>query len=323
MFCMNNTPAPLSGKVFITGGAGFLGRGIIRRAYDDGWPCDITIYSRDEEKQFRIRQRWPDVQCILGDIGDKELLYASMAGHDTIIHAAAVKDVPIAELNPEQAITVNAVGSRNVLWAANMIGARTCIGISTDKACLPVNIYGATKLVMERLFAGYRHPGRTRSLCVRYGNVVGSTGSIIPIFKEQLRTRGRVSVTDPQMTRFWLSINEAIDLILMAACSGSHGGVFVKKCASMKIGDLAEMIAGNNIDIIGRRPGEKQHETLIHYQESVLAEELPRDGIVILHPQIQPPPTEGKEAWTYQSGNPTHWLSPDTMQMMIANVEGL
>lgn len=317
---------PLSGKVFITGGAGFLGRGIIRRATDESWDCDITVYSRDEEKQHRIQQRWPHVQCILGDILDKDTLFAAMAGHDTVIHAAAVKFVPEAELNPEQTINVNAVGSRNVLWAANMIGAEVCVGISTDKACMPVNIYGATKLAMERLFAGYRHPSGTRAVCVRYGNVVGSTGSIIPVFEEQLRTRGRVTVTDPKMTRFWLSADEAVDLILVAISTPDRpGGVFVKKCASMQMGNLAKLIADHRVDMIGRRPGEKMDETLIHYQESVLAEDFyeESDQLVILHPQTSGVSIAAKEPWTYSSGSPMHWVTPGEMRAMIANAEEL
>ena len=317
---------PLSGKIFITGGAGFLGRGIIRRATDENWPCDITVYSRDEEKQFRVRQRWPHVRTVLGDIGDTDMLLAAMAGHDTIIHAAAVKFVPEAEWNPEQTINVNAVGSRNVLWAANMVGARVCVGISTDKACLPVNIYGATKLAMERLFAGYQHPGPTNAVCVRYGNVVGSTGSIIPIFQEQFSAGGRVTVTDPLMTRFWLSVDRAVELIqdAVAHAHDRPGCVFVHKCASMQMGKLAEMIAGHAVDIIGVRPGEKMDETLVHYQESVMAEDFfeESDQLIILHPQTSTA-LEGKRPWTYSSASPMHWVTPDEMQRTIEEAKGL
>ncbi len=322
---------PLSGKIFITGGAGFLGRGIINRATDENWPCDITVYSRDEEKQFRVRQRWPHVRTVLGDIGDTDMLLAAMAGHDTIIHAAAVKFVPEAELNPEQTINVNAVGSRNVIWAANMVGAKVCVGVSTDKACMPVNIYGATKLAMERLFAGYRHPGPTSAVCVRYGNVVGSTGSIIPIFEEQLRVLGRVTVTDPLMTRFWLSVNSAVELIQVAVAAASErpGGVFVHKCPAMQMGKLAELIAGQAVDIIGIRPGEKMDETLIHYQESVMAEDFyeESDRLIILHPQTMirqaAAVIQGKKPWTYSSASPMHWVTPEEMQRTIQEAKGI
>lgn len=279
-------------RIFITGGAGFLGRAILRRAEREGWGSEITIYSRDEEKQHQIRDRWPSVHCILGDIRNLDRLMVAMHGHDLVIHTAAVKFVPEAEYNVGETVEVNVQGAINVAAAAYAAGVRAVVGISTDKACLPINLYGATKMLMERYYAEANNWGggaRTRFVLARYGNVVGSTGSIVPVFRRQLERNGRVTVTDPAMTRFWLSPDDAVDLVVRAAeaaLAGAGGTTFVPRCGAMSIGDLARLIvegwisaadpgavatprrsAEDYIDIIGPRPAEKKHEALVHQFE--------------------------------------------------------
>ena len=324
----------LAGRIFVTGGAGFLGRGLIRAAERNGWDCQFTIYSRDEEKQHKLRRRWPNVRCILGDVRDRDRLEQSMAEADIVIHAAAIKFIPEAEANVAEAISVNVGGSQNVVNAAFKDWPKVIVGISTDKAALPVNTYGATKMLMERLFtrasAGQVLPPTFVS--VRYGNVVGSTGSIIPLFQDQLRRNGKVTVTDPTMSRFWISIDEAVDLILLAVgqAHARPGGIFVPRCKSMNIGKLAEMIVGEqgldpseSIEIMGLRPGEKKHEELVHYQESVLAEKW-NDDYFVLHPQAGEHEwvNRDQEPWTYSSLYAER-LSAEEMQAMIEDAKDL
>lgn len=271
----------LQGNIFITGGAGYLGRGIMRRARRESWPCRITVYSRDETKQDVCRQLYPEHRYILGDIRDRDRLETTMIGHDIVIHAGAIKYVPEAEYNVEETLKVNLDGSRNVIQAARKAGIRQCVGISTDKATTPVNTYGASKMLMERAFSEVDCD--TVYKCVRYGNVVGSTGSVIPFFQRQRRDLGRLTVTDPEMTRFWMSVDEAIDTILFALEYGTSGGIIVPRPRSMSIGALADVIAdGMPIDHIGARPGEKVHEELIHYQESVRVKTHNRDYYELL-----------------------------------------
>lgn len=266
----------LSGNVLITGGAGFLGRAILARAQREEWPCRFTVYSRDEEKQWKLRDRFPAVRCILGDVRDAERLTSAMPGHETVIHAAAIKFVPEAEFNVLETVQVNVNGTRNVALAAVQARVKEAIFVSTDKACLPVNLYGATKMVGERIWAEYNGHGLTRFSTARYGNVVGSTGSIIPVFRRQLKERGKVTVTDPAMTRFWMGTDEAIDCILGALHWGGRipGVTVASMCRSMSIAGVAAMVASEadgEIEIVGPRPGEKKHETLVHEYEIVRA----------------------------------------------------
>lgn len=306
----------LKGKVFVTGGSGFLARAIYRRAESENWDCEFTCYSRDEEKQAHIAREFDNVRCILGDVRDLHHLTGHVWGHDTIIHAAAVKFVPEAERNVLEAIKVNIDGARNIIRVAGRQGVKRVIGISTDKACLPVNVYGTTKMLLERSFAEANRMGlTTRFVTVRYGNVVGSTGSIVPLFRRQMKERKRVTVTNPDATRFWLSVDAAVNLILFALgnIEDHPGGVFVSECPSMKIGDLARLIAGEApVDIIGMRPGEKAHETLIHRMESPRTEWL-EDYVV-----VSPATVSGRgEVWEYTSDKPKAWVTNEEMLQMI------
>ena len=340
----------LAGNVLITGGAGFLGRSILRRIEREGWPARVTIYSRDETKQDLVRRRWPDVRCVLGDVRDRERLAAAMVGHDTVIHAAAMKYIPEAEHNVLECVAVNVEGSRNVAMAAIQAGVRTVVGLSTDKAAAPLNTYGMTKAIMERVFGeadqlSAQGDHRTAFVLVRYGNVVSSTGSVIPLFRHQLATLGEVQITDRRMTRFWLSADDAIDLITTAIENARlfPGGIFVPKCGALSVLAMARMVveerdaaadvvpaAGHTVDErireVGVRPGEKVHETLVLWAESprtirltsvdALDHETPIPAFVIQPPIAIP---HGDREFTYSSDAPAFWIEPQDMATMIAD----
>lgn len=327
----------LTGNVLLIGGSGFLGRATIRRAKREHWPCDFTIYSRDETKQWEVKNRWPDVRCVLGDVArDIDRLAAVMQGHETVIHMGAVKYIPEAEWNVEETVVVNIDGSRNVIAAAKIAGVQNVIGISTDKACAPLNLYGATKMVMERLFTEANRVGKraTKFATVRYGNVLGSTGSVIPLFARQIEEFGECRITDARMTRFWLSVDEAIDLILLALGEMQErpGVTLVGLNPAMTITDLARAVwqierdmfdpAVGKLVYTGMRPGEKLHESLFNEQEAPRAYSL-KDGAGELRgyglvpatdkPVMEPGiPTEG-----YSSNNPIRWLKPSDVTSLI------
>ncbi len=303
-------------NVLVTGGAGFLGRGILRQADQRDWR--ITVYSRDEHKQEACRQRFPEARYVLGDVRDTEHLAAAMTGHDLVIHGAAIKYVDRAELNAAETLSVNVGGSESVITAARFAGIQRVVGISTDKAVKPVNIYGASKMGMERLFAEASLPGGTEFVCVRYGNVIGSTGSVIPLFQKQLAEHGKVMVTNPNMTRFWMSIDEAVDLIVLALNDAQPGSITVPMVKAMTMEDVVRSAVGDNADrdIIGERPGEKVDEALIHYQESVRVVRYSD------HFEVMPPGSPiGEEPFTLSSKNPHYWMSPEEMRVHIADAE--
>lgn len=312
----------LEGKIFVTGGAGFLGRALIRRAQREKWPCSFTIYSRDEEKQWALQNKYGShIRCYLGDVRDYQSLTSLMPGHDLVIHAAAIKFIPEAERNVWETIKVNIDGSRNIVRAAAYSNVPKVIAISTDKACQPTNVYGMSKAIMEKLVAeSNRWREKTLFGCVRYGNVIGSTGSIIPVFKKQLERSKKLLVTDKEMTRFWLSADQAIDLIILAQreLPDMPGGVWVPRCGAMSIFGLAELIAeGAPIDIVGIRPGEKIHEDLIHHQESTRAEQ--RGDYFVLRNTL----LRKGEGWTYRSSNPSRWIPAEEMSKMIVDAENI
>lgn len=319
----------LTGNVLLTGGSGFLGRAILRRATKEGWPARFTVYSRDEEKQWNLKHRHPDVRCVLGDVArDLERLISVANGHETIVHMGAVKFIPEAEHNVLETIDVNINGSRNVGLAAIAGGVRTVIGISTDKACSPLNVYGMTKAVMERMYGELNRMSATNFVTVRYGNVVGSTGSVIPVFKRQIEDSGMIKVTDSRMSRFWLSVDDAIDLILWANKESveNAGKTFISMCPSMLIDDLAKAVWKMNskkepyITYTGIRPGEKLHEALFNEQESPRID-IWKDGFIMR------PATEAgnklPEMMAYTSDHPRRWLKEQEMQQLILDAENI
>jgi UDP-N-acetylglucosamine 4,6-dehydratase len=261
----------LGGNVLITGGTGFLGRAILARAAREHWSAQFTIFSRDEQRQALVRNKYPDARYILGDVRNTEQLELLFTGHDIVIHTAAIKFIPEAEFNVSECIDVNVAGSASVIRAARKAGVAFVIGISTDKACAPVNTYGMTKSLMERLFGEASHVAcDTHYVCCRYGNVIGSTGSVIPVFNQQLIDNDLVTVTHPRMTRYFITADEAIDIIL-DSFNIHNGSTIIPTPKAMYTGDLAFCITQdvNKIKTIGLRPGEKMHESLLNMSESV------------------------------------------------------
>lgn len=313
-------------KVLITGGAGFLGRAILRQVKRGDLDWDVTVYSRDEAIQEECQKRYPDFRYILGDVRDFYRLCAAMAGFEWVVHAAALKYIPQAELNATECISVNVDGSRNVLAAARQNGVERVVGISTDKAVQPVNIYGMTKAIMERLFSEQQqHYQVPTCVCVRYGNVIGSTGSVLPIFRQQEKDLRKVRITDPLMTRFWMGVDEAISIIETALTPPddmlgvASGSIIIPPVRAMTLLDSAKAATREDIDveIIGTRPGEKQHESLLHEQESVRTRA--HDDLFL---ELLPPGTPAEAApFTISSDNPQHLMCQVEMRELIADAE--
>lgn len=318
----------LAGNVLITGGSGYLGRAILEKAKRENWPARFTVYSRDETKQWELKHRFPQVNCVLGDVSrDLDRLIMLCYGIDCIIHAAAIKHIPEAEHNVQETIDVNVVGSRNVAVAAIASGVTKVVGISTDKASAPLNVYGMTKAIMERLFSEFSRNSKTDFVTVRYGNVVGSTGSVIPLFKRQIVEYGQIRVTDQRMTRFWLAPFDAVDMIT-AAYHDAHdlsGKTLIAACPSMRITDLAEAVfkyskssSDKNIVYTGMRPGEKLHESLFNEQEAPRVSSF--KSYMAMRPATSIEPSSGFTQG-YSSDNPRRWLSVNEMVEMMYQAE--
>ena len=262
-------------SILVTGGTGSFGKAFARTILDECSPHKVIVYSRDELKQHEMQRVHgfddPRVRYFLGDVRDKERLQRAMAGVDIVVHAAALKQVPACEYNPHEAVKTNIDGAANIIDAAIDNGVKKVLAISTDKAVNPVNLYGATKLVGEKLFVQgntYSGGGVTRFSCTRYGNVIGSRGSVVPLFRKQ-RATGTITVTDERMTRFWLTLKQGVRFVLDSIVRMQGGEVFVPKIPSMRLVDLAKAIAPEcEIEIIGIRPGEKLHESLVSKDES-------------------------------------------------------
>jgi UDP-N-acetylglucosamine 4,6-dehydratase/5-epimerase len=260
--------------VLITGGTGSFGKMFIKVMLRDFHPKKLIVFSRDELKQHEMQTSGfddPSLRFFIGDVRDTSRLSRAMNGVDVVVHAAALKQVPACEYNPIEAVMTNVMGARNVIDAALDAEVERVLGLSTDKAVNPVNLYGATKLVAEKLFVqanSYSGEKPTRFSCVRYGNVVGSRGSVIPLFKEQSSSR-KVTVTDSRMTRFWIDLEQGVKFVV-SCIEKMHGGeVFIPKIPSMNIMDLVKAVAPNcEVKLIGIRPGEKLHETLVGEDES-------------------------------------------------------
>jgi len=259
-------------KVLITGGTGTLGKELIKKFYKE-W--DITVFSRDELKQAQLRIIYPKVKFIIGDVKDYQSVSKAVRNIDIILHCAAMKRIEVCEVNPIEAVKTNVLGTENVVMAAKEKKIKQLISISSDKGVEPVNVYGMTKAIQEKIVIaeGYN--------CVRYGNVFGSRGSVIPLFIEQVKMGVPLTVTDSKMTRFILTTDRAIELIMIALNSPMEGKVFVKKSPSVKIGDIAESFS-TNIKIIGRTIGEKMHEMLISEEETTRTEDK-GDYFIITH----------------------------------------
>ena len=319
----------INGKtILVTGGTGSFGQKFTEIALKEHSPKVIRLLSRGELLQQEMRQRFnddPRLRFFIGDVRDRDRVHRAMNGVDIVVHAAALKQVPTCEYNPIEAVRTNIDGAVNVIDAAIDNGIERVIAISSDKAVHPINLYGATKLVMERLFAqanvytGWR---KSRFSCVRYGNVVGSRGSVIPLFLEQ-RKDGVITITDEKMTRFWITLEQGVRFVI--DCIGRmHGGeVFIPKTPSMKITDLADIIAPEaEREVIGIRPGEKVNEILLTEEESRHAQEFA--NYFVIEPEH---PFWGKDnlkggkslpyGFRYTSDNNGWWLTKEELKRMM------
>ena len=320
--------------VLVTGGTGSFGKKFTKALLTEKNPKKVIIFSRDELKQHEMRTAGfddPRLRYFIGDVRDRERLVRAMHGVDIVVHAAALKQVPACEYNPMEAIKTNIMGTSNVVEAALDSGVEKVLALSTDKAVNPVNLYGATKLAAEKLVIqsnAYAAGKATRYSCVRYGNVVGSRGSVVPLFLKQ-RASGKITITDDRMTRFWLSLEQGVHFVIDCIEQMAGGEVFVPKIPSTTIVDLAKAIAPEaEIEIIGIRPGEKLHEVLISEDEARGTVE--RENMFI----VKPPETLWKRDLTYEgqplpdgfrysSDNNSEWLDLEGIKQFVAPFEEL
>jgi UDP-N-acetylglucosamine 4,6-dehydratase len=314
-------------RILLTGGTGSFGKHFCKVMLEKYPPGVIRIYSRDELKQFEMRQKFGEkgLRYFIGDVRDRDRLRRAMNGVDIVIHAAALKQVPACEYNPIEAVKTNIQGVQNVIDAAIDAGVKKVVGLSTDKAVNPVNLYGATKLCAEKLFVqgnAYSGGGEPRFACVRYGNVIGSRGSVIPLFLKQ-KENGKITVTDQRMTRFWITLDQAVELVVSALVHMQGGEIFVPRIPSMKIVDLARAVApGCEIQEIGIRPGEKLHEILVTEEEGRNA--VSYNGIYVIMPQLSWWKREnyrsGKklpDGFHYTSKENDRWLDVDALKGIV------
>lgn len=309
--------------ILVTGGTGSFGRKFIKRILKEDVK-KVIVFSRDELKQYEMAQEFIDsrMRFFIGDVRDKDRLYRAFDGVDIVIHAAAMKHVGACEYNPFEAVKTNINGAQNVIEAAIDRGVEKVIALSTDKAASPVNLYGATKLASDKLFVAansYVGEKATRFSVVRYGNVVGSRGSVVPFFKK-VRETGRVPITDSRMTRFWITLDQGVQFVL-DNLERMHGGeVFVPKIPSMNVMDLAKAIAPEcEVDIVGIRPGEKLHEAMIMEDDARHTKEF--DTYYVIQPEFswwsEEHVEKGKslpEGFKYTSDVNEDWLTVEQLR---------
>jgi UDP-N-acetylglucosamine 4,6-dehydratase len=323
-------------SILITGGTGSFGRQFVRMALQRFKPRRLAILSRDELKQFEMQQEFdaPCMRYFLGDVRDRDRMVQAMRGVDIVIHAAALKQVPAAEYNPMECIKTNVHGAENVVAAAIENEVERVIALSTDKAANPINLYGATKLVSDKLFvAGNNLAGghRTRFAVVRYGNVIGSRGSVVPFFRSLLASGKReLPITDPRMTRFWITLEQGVGFVLKSLERMQGGELFVPRIPSARITDLAEAMApGVPTAVVGIRPGEKLHEVMCPRDDSHLTLEFPDHYVIRPTIQFNLPVDHSTNAlreagkpvardFEYNSGTNAQFLSVPQLRQLIA-----
>lgn len=322
--------------IIVTGGTGSFGKKFTDHVLKNYKPKKIIIFSRDEFKQFEMSRAFPDteypIRYFLGDVRDKERLYRAFDGVDYVIHAAAIKQVPAAEYNPFEAIKTNILGAQNIVEVSIDMDITKVVALSTDKAVSPINLYGATKLAMEKLFiAGNAYVGSksTSFSVVRYGNVIGSRGSVIPLFQKLIgEGKKRLPVTDERMTRFWITLSQGVELVCRAVKDSVGGEVFIPKIPSMKITDLVKaMCPEGECEFVGIRPGEKLHESLISEDEGRSTVDL--GDIYVILPQFSfqdnklfgyaryPRTSDG---FFYRSDRNEQWLTPEEIGEIISTM---
>lgn len=322
--------------LLITGGTGSFGKAFSKYVLTRFNPEKIIIYSRDEFKQWMMANEFREysdkLRFFIGDVRDKERLERAFEGVDYVIHAAAMKQVPACEYNPNEAIKTNIHGAQNVIDAALNTGVKKVVALSTDKAVNPVNLYGGTKLVSDKLFiAANAYAGKKdiNFSIVRYGNVAGSRGSIIPFFHSIIQNGGtELPITDYRMTRFWISLQQGVELVIKALEEAKGGETFISKIPSFKITDLAKaMLPGCEMPEVGIREGEKLHEIMVTVEDSMTTYEY--DNHFIVYPQMvwndkQQPDLSGKkvpEGFSYSSGSNSEWLSVEDLQRLLKDVD--
>ncbi len=333
-------PMPdLNGKgILVTGGTGSFGRRFVAEVLARYRPARLIVFSRDELKQYEMEQDFPlsehgALRYFIGDVRDRQRLAMAMRDIDYVVHAAALKHVPTAEYNPMECIHTNVMGAENVIHAAIGAGVRQVIALSTDKAANPINLYGASKLASDKLFVAANAlggRGGARFAVVRYGNVVGSRGSVVPFFKRLVAEgAAELPITDPRMTRFWITLQQGVAFVLSSLAMMSGGEIFVPKIPSMNIVDLAETMApGVPHKMVGIRPGEKLHEIMVPEDDGRSTMEL--DDRYIIAPQfpwwsgethVQRGATHVSEGFSYASDTNTEWLSGEDMLRLLDGTE--
>ena len=321
--------------ILVTGGTGSFGKAFTKYVLTHYNPKKIIIYSRDEFKQFNMANDFSEykdkLRFFIGDVRDYSRLLRAFDGVDYVVHAAAMKQVPACEYNPNEAIKTNIDGATNIIEAALDRGVKKVVALSTDKAVNPVNLYGGTKLVSDKLFIAANAYAGAKETCfsiVRYGNVAGSRGSVIPFFKNLIE-KGETSlpITDPRMTRFWISLDEGVALVIKALEESKGGETFISKIPSFKITDLAEaMLPGCDKPNVGIREGEKLHEIMITVEDSMHTYEY--DKHFIVYPQMVwdekkraiPTGKKVEEGFSYSSGNNTEWLSVEDIRALLKDM---
>ena len=321
-------------SILITGGTGSLGKALTKRIYNK-FPRvkRVVIFSRDEQKQFQMAQEFPiekhkSIRFFIGDVRDKDRLVRAMNGIDYVIHAAAMKHVHLAEYNPSECIKTNVNGAENVIHSCLETNVTRVVALSTDKACAPINLYGATKLTSDKLFVAANNISGNKDIrfsVVRYGNVMGSNGSVIPFFIKK-RKDGFLPITDPKMTRFNISLNGGVDMVLHALENSWGGEIFIPKIPSYKITDVAKAIAPNiEHKVVGIRPGEKLHEEMITSSDSFNTYDLGKYYTILptvldwdLNEFIKTfNAKKVKKGFNYNSGENKHWETIETLRQLI------
>lgn len=318
-------------SILITGGTGSFGRAFLRQVLETRNPARVAIFSRDELKQYEMKQTYgddPRVRFFLGDIRDRDRLRMALHGVDYVVHAAALKQVDTAEYNPMEYVKTNILGSENVMLASIDAGVKKVVALSTDKASSPVNLYGATKLTADKLFISgnhYSHSYGTTFSVVRYGNVMGSRGSVIPFFRD-LAARGEaLPITDTRMTRFWITLPQAVEFVLRSFATMQGGELYVPRIPSMKVVDLAKAIAPEaELIEVGIRPGEKLHEEMISAEDS--RRTIRQDDRYVVMPTlaewgyVEPDGERAPDGFSYTSNTNDLWLGIDDIRAMLSQL---
>jgi UDP-N-acetylglucosamine 4,6-dehydratase len=318
-------------SVLITGGTGSFGKAFLAQILADRNPNRVVIYSRDELKQYEMKQIYgadPRVRFFIGDIRDRDRLKTALHGVDFVVHAAALKQVDTAEYNPMEYVKTNILGSENVLQASIEAGVKKVVALSTDKASSPVNLYGATKLTADKLFVAGNHYAagyETRFSVVRYGNVMGSRGSVIPFFRNLAAKGEPLPITDLRMTRFWITLPQAVEFVMGCFADMAGGELYVPRIPSMHVVDLAKAISPESgLVEVGIRPGEKLHEEMISTEDS--RRTLRRDESYVVLPTLaewgwhKPAGDEVEDGFSYTSDTNDRWLSVDDIRQMLVDL---